>query len=29
MARELGMDEDWQKEQVRAFSELARGYILV
>ena len=26
MAKELGRDEAWQKEQVRAFAELAKGY---
>lgn len=28
LARELGRGEDWQKEQVRAYEEVARGYVL-
>jgi len=28
MAKELGQNEDWQKRQVRAYEELARGYLL-
>ena len=28
LARELGRDESWAAEQVRAFGELAKGYIL-
>ncbi len=28
LATELGYDEDWQKEQVKQFTELARGYYL-
>lgn len=29
MAAELGKDEAWQGEQVRAFLEIAKGYIIV
>lgn len=28
MARELGRDENWQKQQVRAYEDLAEGYLL-
>lgn len=28
LAEERGMDERWQKEQVNAFTELARGYLI-
>ena len=28
MAEELGRDEAWQQDQVRAYTELARGYLL-
>lgn len=28
LRRELGRDENWEREQVRSYSELARGYVL-
>ncbi len=28
MAKELGHDENWQKQQVKAYEELAKGYVL-
>ena len=28
LARELGRDSAWQAEQVRAFAEVAAGYVL-
>jgi hypothetical protein len=28
MARELGRDSAWEADQVRAFGEIARGFLL-
>ncbi|SHG08368.1 hypothetical protein SAMN05444274_1432, partial [Mariniphaga anaerophila] len=28
LAKELGKDENWAAEQVKSFSQLAKGYIL-